>query len=64
MFNGKEALWLPVNGRGASRLLSMIGGPLAGRQWLGDPRAGKEWRNSLIDLGREEDPEDGMHRTS
>lgn len=44
--------------------LSKAGGPLAGRRWRGDPRAGTEWWNSLVDLGRKEDTEDGTHRKS
>lgn len=44
-------------------------GALAGSQWnealwRGDPRADTETRNSLVDMGRKEDPEDGTHWTT
>lgn len=44
-------------------------GALAGSQWnealwRGDPRADTETRNSLVDIGRKEDPEDDTHWTT
>lgn len=44
-------------------------GALAGSQWnealwRGDPRADTETQNSLVDMGRKEDPEDGTHWTT
>lgn len=49
---GTSSGW-PESIEKSSNRCSMVGGPLARRQWRGDPPAGKVLRrNFLVDLGR------------